>query len=91
MIVNPEFVSLKNWSAALVIDFPSELLPILTDENKWQEWAAIVVTTGIFSKYGLPSPYVVKNGIRDSRFREWKEWAKVVYMSLINEPPIQFV
>ena len=84
-VIWPEYISLKDWSAALVFDYFNEPLPILTDEEKWAEWGAIVAGTGIFARTNIPSPITITKEKREASFKEWKEWAKVVYSLMANE------
>ncbi len=86
LVVYPEYITLKNWAGALVADNSSSYLPSLVDEDKWQEWAVIVAGTGIFRRNRVPSPFSVNKGIRKDNFKDWKEWARIVYLLLNNEP-----
>ncbi len=86
LVVYPEYISLKNWAGALVADNSSSYLPALQDEDKWQEWATIVAGTGIFKRNSVPSPSAIYKGNRKDNFKDWKEWAKVVYLLLNNGP-----
>ncbi|CAB4124174.1 hypothetical protein UFOVP51_56 [uncultured Caudovirales phage] len=85
LVVYPEYIDLKNWAGALIADNPSSYLPILQDESKWQEWAAIVAGTGVFQRNRVPSPFSIYKGSRKENFKDWTEWAKVVYLLLNNE------
>lgn len=87
IIVYPEYISLKDWAANLVIDYPGEYLPVLANEDKWQEWGASVVSSGIFAKLEVPSPYSISQGRKTDAFPNWQEWAKVMYRILIDEKP----
>jgi len=84
--VYPEYISLKNWAASLIVDNPSSYLPILHDEEKWQEWAAIVAGTGVFRRNRVPSPFSIYKGTKKTDFKDWQEWAKIAYLLLNNEP-----
>jgi hypothetical protein len=88
-IVWPEYITLNNWSGALVADYPNAYLPILQDENKWQEWGAAVVGTGIFERSGIPSPFSIVQGTKKENFKDWQEWAKVVYSIVNNESNVE--
>lgn len=85
MVIWPEYISLKNWSSALIADYPNAFLPFLQDETKWQEWGAAVVGTGVFSRSNVPSPFSITQGVKKENFKDWQEWAKVVYMIVNNE------
>lgn len=84
-MVWPEYIGLKDWAACLVIDYPNEYLPLLENEDKWQEWGAAVVNTGIFAKANVPSPFSIKEGQKKENFTDWREWAKTLYIILTNE------
>ncbi len=81
-VVWPFNISLSYWAACLVADFPEDGLPILEDENNWQEWGAIVANTGSFQRANIPSPLVIKEGEKKELFPDWANWAKVVYTIL---------
>ncbi len=87
-IIFPIGISLKDWAAALVTDYPNEYLPVLTDENKWHEWGAIVAGTGLFARAAIPPPFVLNNGQKDGAFETWESWATVVYNIMANEDHI---
>lgn len=86
IMVDPRYISLKNWAASLIVDFPNDIIPVLEDENKWEDWAARVITVGIFSRAGLPAPFTITQpGIKKANFQKWEDWAKVVYSIMTNE------
>ncbi len=87
MIVQPKYISLKNWAGSLLIDFPDDILPILRDEEDWEEWAVIVANTGSFKRANIPTPYQLKQGQRESAFKTWNKWAAVVYLIMTSELP----
>lgn len=84
-VIWPEYISLRDWSAALIADYPEENLPLLDNEDKWQDWAAVVCGSGIFERANIPSPFVIEEGRKKSNFAEWQDWAKIVYTNLANE------
>jgi hypothetical protein len=84
-VIWPEYISLKDWAAALVTDYPNEYLPLLEDENNWQEWGTIVISTGMFERAGIPAPFSIAQGLKKDNFENWQAWAKVVYTNLSNE------
>jgi len=82
MIIWPEYISLKDWAADLIGTYSKEFLPILEDEDKWQEWGAIVAGTGIFAKAGVPTPFSLVQGKKQADFESWQEWAKIIYINV---------
>ena len=84
-VVWPEYITLNNWAGALVADYPNAYLPLLHDENKWQEWGAGVVGTGVFARSGVPSPFSITQGKKKEDFKNWQEWAKTVYLIVNNK------
>lgn len=71
----PNFVSLKNWSHSLIIDFPSDNIPVLMDEENWKTWGNHLIQENSFSKNGAPS---TKN------YPDWKSWAKDIFKVMVN-------
>jgi hypothetical protein len=80
----PELISLKRWSNEVLTVYKNERLPILTDENNWQEWANIVAGSGIFRRNSVPSATSVKYTGKMSSYKDWKAWAKAFYIIMIN-------
>ena len=85
-VVWPEYIGLKDWAAALIVDFPNENLPILENEKEWQDWGVKVISTGVFAKGSIPAPFSVKEGKKSINFDQWQEWAKIVYNIMANDP-----
>lgn len=83
-IIWPEFITLNDWTAQLIADYPEEYLPILVDEEKWQDWANIVINTGVFAKVKIPPPFSMSEGSKVQNFKKWQDWAKVVYSIMID-------
>lgn len=80
----PQFISLKQWAAELLRIYKSERLPVLLDEDKWQDWANYVAGTGVFRVNGIPSATGIKNAKKADSFKDWQEWAKAVYIIMIK-------
>lgn len=87
-VLRPEYISLRNWVGALINDFPEENIPLLDDEDKWEEWAMKLANTGVFKRANIPGPFSLSQGKREKKFEAWQDWAKVVYMLMTNEPPV---
>jgi hypothetical protein len=85
MIVWPEYVNLKDWAGALLMDYPNEALPQLQEDEKWQEWGSIVASTGVFARAGIPAPFTINAGQKKDNFENWQQWAKAVYTCMAAE------
>jgi len=83
--VYPKHIGLKYWAATVVNDYDTECLPILTNEEEWEEWASIVAGTGAFLRAGVPSPSSIKMGAKEKNFKDWDGWAKVVFNIMNSE------
>lgn len=83
-VVWPEYISLTDWSSRLIADFNQEQLPLLDDEHNWEEWGTTVASTGIFERAGVPAPFDIEQGEKTSLFPSWEEWAKTVYMLILD-------
>lgn len=84
-VIWPEYIELKLWAAQLIVDYPNDPIPLLTDENKWQEWGAILANTGVFQKASIPTPFSISQGKKNDNFKSWQDWAKIVYNLMANE------
>lgn len=84
MVVWPEYISLRDWSSCLIADYNAEQLPLLDDETSWEEWGTTVATTGIFERAGVPAPFEIEQGEKTPQFGSWQEWAKTVYMLILE-------
>jgi len=83
-VVYPRYISLRDWTSRLIADFQEEQLPLLDNENTWQEWATTVAGTGIFERAGVPAPFTIEQGEKKSLFSSWENWAEVVYMLIFE-------
>lgn len=84
MVVWPEYISLRDWSSRLIADFNGEQLPLLDEGQTWEEWGTTVATTGIFERAGVPAPFEIEQGEKNASFDSWEEWAKTVYMLILD-------
>jgi len=84
MIIWPEYISMKDWSARLIEDYPDEYLPILENEDDWQKWAIQVAGTGVFQEQDIPTPFSTEEDTTKIPFNSWQEWAKKVYNIMID-------
>ena len=83
-MIIPEYIDLKYWAAQLTVDYPNEYLPALNNEKDWPEWGAAVAGSGIFSRNNCPTPFTISQGRRKESFKDWREWARAVYISMLD-------
>ena len=76
MMVMPKYITLKNWAGSLSIDYPNDVLPVLKEDEEWEEWGTIVANTGSFKNAAIPTPGSLRNNDKPT---DWTEWATVVY------------
>lgn len=81
------FMTEKRWAAELLRIYRTERLPILLDEDKWQEWANTIAGIGVFRENGIPSAISIKDSKKADSFKNWQEWAKAVYIIMIKVRP----
>jgi hypothetical protein len=74
-MVIPLDITLKNWAASLVIDFPDDNVPLLYNENNWRTWGNFLVQENSFSSNFAPMT---------EGFRDWKHWAQAVFYTMAN-------
>lgn len=74
-MIIPKGISLLDWSASLLIDFPDNNIPILRDETKWKEWGNRIISETTVAAKGVPPT--------DS-YQFWDEWAMVYYNIMNN-------
>jgi len=71
----PRFTTLKQWAHSLVIDFPSDNIPILRNEEDWKGWGNMLIQENSFSSAGAPGT---------QNYSNWVEWAKDVFHTMAN-------
>jgi len=71
----PRFTTLKKWADSILIDFPTDDVPILTDEDRWKDWGDLLVQEPSFSKSGAPGT---------STYSDWNQWAQDVFLTMAN-------
>lgn len=87
-VIMPQYILLEDWAAQLILNYPNEPLPLLENENKWQEWGAVVANTGIFKRAAIPPPFTMNDGQKTVNFETWQKWGEVVYNLMANEQNI---
>ena len=67
MLPDPRDIELIDWTDYVNLDVGSYgIAPILSDPDKWQDWAATVCSFPEIAAKSPPSPY---------SFENWREWA----------------
>lgn len=74
-MIIPEYISLKDWSASLIIDFPLDNIPILEDDNNWRLWGNLLIETKSFAINYAPGT---------QGYPDWKSWAKDLFFTMNN-------
>lgn len=69
----PEFITLSKWAHALVVDFPTDNIPILVDESKWKEWGNSLIQENSFLRNAAPGT---------ANYSDWLSWAKAVFYTM---------
>ena len=85
----PQFISLKRWAAELLCTYRTERLPVLIDEENWQEWANGIAGAALFRSNGVPSATNNKYSKKNNNFKDWQEWAKAVYIIMMKVKPVK--
>ena len=75
-MVIPDFISFDRWAASLLVDYPSDDIPLPPPETGWRPWARSVVSRPTFLKASAPQP---------DWFDGWLPWAQGVWRAL-NAP-----
>lgn len=71
----PNYTDINTWSKSLIIDFPKDNIPLLSSEDRWQEWGNSLVQENSFSANGAPTT---------TGFSDWRSWAYSVFKSMAN-------
>lgn len=74
-MVIPKNISLLLWTATLIIDFPDENIPILSDEKDWRLWGDVLSQLNSFAVNGTPSTVGYDN---------FQDYAEGVYQAMLN-------
>ena len=73
-IVDPRGMELQYWADTLCLDLDEyAVIPQLSNPDRWQDWAAGLVSINGISQLNPPSPY---------QFNDWREWAIRFYQML---------
>lgn len=73
-MIIPTRISLEDWAASLIIDFPTDNIPNLSNIKEWRQWANQVSGCDSFQAANVPPA--------NSSFKDWKSWAEAVFFLL---------
>lgn len=71
-MIIPVGISLLDWAASLLIDYPDDNLPILYNEEEWKDWGDFVTGAPSFEDLNAPST---------SFYDNWQDWAFALYLT----------
>lgn len=71
----PVHTDLKTWASSLVIDFPSDNVPLYTPGSDWKVWGNFLIQENSFLANHAPGT---------SKFNDWNEWAMAVFRQMAN-------
>ena len=74
-MILPLYIDFLDWAASLVIDFPTENIPVLYNENDWKDYGNQLVLCDSFYDAGAPGT--------DS-YDDRQKWAMDVYFAMMN-------
>lgn len=74
-MILPLRISLKNWAASLIIDFPDDNIPLLKSNEDWQSWGRFLIQENTFADNGAPDP---------SDYDDWESWAIELFKTMAN-------
>lgn len=74
-MILPIGISLKDWAASLVIDFPTDNIPLLYEDADWKQWGDLLIQENSFSEADAPGTAL---------FKEWNPWADAVFYAMAN-------
>lgn len=74
-MILPIGISLKDWSASLIVDFPTDNIPLLHSDADWKSWGDLLIQEQSFIEADAPGTTL---------FKEWRPWADAVFYALAN-------
>ena len=57
MITLPVGIDLQRWADSLILEFPTDEIPILTDPDQWRDWAERLMECSSFQAVPHPDFY----------------------------------
>lgn len=74
-MIMPLNITFPLWAASLLVDFPTDNIPLYKEGHDWELWGDAVVQTPSFAEQGAPGT---------KGFSEPLEWAKIIYNVMNN-------
>lgn len=71
----PKYVSLQNFAGSLVVDFPTDNVPILQNDKDWRKWASMLVQENTFANNGAPGPF---------GFQDASVWSQALFKAMAS-------
>lgn len=71
----PLNTTLKRWADSLIVDYPTDNIPILSDEKDWKRWGDFLIQETSFADNQAPGTFP---------FSDWQTWALAVYGKMTN-------
>lgn len=79
-MIIPEYISLQNWSASLLVDYRKYHIPILMHEDDWKQWAEDLLSVPPFRGKNIPLPSSIDQSAVLKTDQEWQPWARAFYL-----------
>jgi hypothetical protein len=70
----PLRTTIKIWADSLIIDYPRDNIPLLTNDKNWREWGNILVQENQFCGNGAPGT---------NAYQDWLSWAVAVFYVMV--------
>lgn len=72
-MIIPRYISFNRWGNQLRIDYPTDIIPVIRDEQDWKKAARIIVASPSFQTMNAPAPTDEKT---------WEEWGDKFYKAM---------
>lgn len=69
----PEMTDLSTWSSSLIIDFPTDDIPFLDNEDNWKDWG---------NRLSQCTTFIQNNSPGTQSYTDWKSWAQRVFFCM---------
>jgi hypothetical protein len=74
-MILPTGISFESWARSLIIDFPTDNIPIYSDGHDWKSWGNLISQQPNFSNNGAPTT---------QGFDDKMAWAMATYRQMNN-------